>query len=201
MAWFDSWAMPVFFVIMGLFFKPTATWREMLIKKARTILLPFVLLSTPSFIQYAISLPLRDFIKKLADPFHCIHGVGWFLICMFWCYLIYYGIHRIAKGHILVKLSISIFISIFFYYLSNLHFEILRGHRLILPLFLSTSFTCIALVSIGELLRNYLFEDKTKSRKRLWISVILGLGCTTFFTYKGGEMIINYYYDQSLYYG
>lgn len=33
LAWIDSWAMPVFFVIMGMFFKPTLTWKEMIVKK------------------------------------------------------------------------------------------------------------------------------------------------------------------------
>ena len=195
-AWIDSWAMPVFFVIMGMFFKPTVTWRDMLVKKMRTILLPFVILSIPSFIQYSVSLPLKDFIKIIIDPFNCMHGVGWFLVCMFWCYLIYYGIHRVAKGRILVKLSICLFISVFFYYLSAVRLDVVGGHRLVLPLFMSTSLTCIALIAVGDLLRNYLFLDKVKSRKILFISV-MGSVCTFLFTFKGGEMIINYYYDQS----
>lgn len=88
-AWIDSWAMPIFFIIMGLFFKPTKTWKEMVVKKARTILLPFFLLSIPSYIQYVIQLGPIGLFYSVADPFNCCHGVGWFLICMFWCYLIY----------------------------------------------------------------------------------------------------------------
>lgn len=92
-AWIDSWAMPIFFIIMGLFFKPTKTWKEMVVKKARTILLPFFLLSIPSYIQYVIQLGPIGLFYRIADPFNCCHGVGWFLICIFWCYLIYYTIH------------------------------------------------------------------------------------------------------------
>ena len=40
-AWIDTWAMPVFFVVMGLFFKPTPSLKE---KKVNTILVPFFLL-------------------------------------------------------------------------------------------------------------------------------------------------------------
>lgn len=173
LAWVDSWAMPVFFVIMGMFFKPSLTWKEMIVKKARTILLPFVLLSIPSFIQYAIQLPLRDFIKRIIDPFNCMHGVGWFLVCMFWCYLIYYGIHRMAKGRMSVKLSISILISIFFYYVSTWRPDVLGGHRVVLPLFLSTSFTCMVLISVGELLKKYLLMNRKYSYNILIISMLL----------------------------
>lgn len=196
-AWIDSWALPVFFVIMGIFFKPTKTWRDMLVKKTRTILLPFLILSIPSFIQYFVSLPLKDFIKRIIDPFNCMHRVGWFLVCIFWCYLIYYGIHRVSKGRMLVKLSISLFISIFFYYLSTVRLEVVGGHRLVLPFFMSTAFTCIALVSVGDLLKNYLLLDREKSRKTLFFSAMLGIVCTFLSTYKGGEMITNYYYEQS----
>ena len=197
LAWIDSWAMPVFFVIMGMFFKPTLTWKEMIVKKTRTILLPFVLLSIPSFIQYAVQLPLRDFIKRIIDPFNCMHGVGWFLVCMFWCYLIYYGIHRIAEGRMSVKLSISMIVSIFFYYMSTWRSDMLGGHRLVLPFFLSTSFTCMALISIGELLKKYLLLDKRCSCKMLIISILFGVSCILIWGCKGGAMIVNDYYGQS----
>ena len=195
-AWIDSWAMPVFFVIMGIFFKPTSTWREMIVKKAKTILLPFLLLSIPSFIQYAIQLSFTDFLKRIVDPFNCMHGVGWFLVCMFWCYLIYYAIHRVVKGKMYMKLILSLLVSILFYYLSTWRPEILGGHRLVFPLFISTSFTCMSLIAIGELLRDYLLRNAALSCNMLIISVLLGGGIILLFGCKGGAMIVNDYYGQ-----
>ena len=126
-----------------------------------------------------------------------MHGVGWFLVCMFWCYLIYYGIHRIAEGRMSVKLSISMIVPIFFYYMSTWRSDMLGGHRLVLPFFLSTSFTCMALISIGELLKKYLLLDKRYSCKMLIISILFGVICILIWGCKGGAMIVNDYYGQS----
>lgn len=173
-AWVDSWALPVFFVIMGMFFRPTATWGEMITKKARAILLPFLILSIPSFIQYALQLPIKDFVSRLLDPFNCMHGVGWFLICMFWCYLIYYGIHRLTKGNLKYKFIISLLLSASFFYISTLRPSVLSGHRLVLPLFISTSFTCTILICFGEILRDMLQKERFKNRFVLPASVAMG---------------------------
>lgn len=173
-SWLDSWTMPVFFVIMGVFFRPTETWREMIIKKSYTILLPFLLLSIPSFIQYAIQLPLVEIIKRILDPFNCMHGVGWFLVCMYWCYLLYYGIHRIAKGKIRIKLVLSLLLSVVFFYLSTINPSFLLGHRIVLPLFVSTSLTCLPLICIGEILRPIIMRDYSENRIILAGSVIMG---------------------------
>lgn len=172
--WIDTWAMPVFFVIMGMFFKPTTSWREMVIKKSRTILLPFVILSVPSFIQYAYQLSFLDFVKRIIDPFNCIHGVGWFLICMFWCYQIYYGIHRIAKGNMYCKFAISMMISVIFYYLSSLRPDFAGGHRLVLPYFLSTSLTCMSLIAMGEIFNEQLKKSARQSRVMILLCVPFG---------------------------
>lgn len=172
--WIDTWAMPVFFVIMGMFFKPAPTWKEMIIKKAKTILLPFLILSVPSFVQYAIQLPVTEFIHSITDPFNCIHGVGWFLVCMFWCYMIYYAIHRIAKGNNYIKFSVSLIISLISFYLSTWRPDFAGGHRLVLPYFVSTSFTCMVLIAAGELLKEQLFQDAKQTKFLLIISYLTG---------------------------
>ena len=146
----------------------------MIVKKARTILLPFVILSIPSYIQYAVQLPLSEFFQRVIDPFNCVHRVGWFLVCMFWCYMIYYGIHRVAKGKMYLKVLISLAVSITFFYLSTLRPPILGGHRMVFPFFLSTSFTSMSLISAGELLKTFLLKDKRENRKLLIISVLMG---------------------------
>lgn len=63
--------------------------------------------------------------------------------------------------------------------------------------FLSTSFTCMALISIGELLKKYLLLDKRYSYKMLIISILFGVSCILIWGCKGGAMIVNDYYGQS----
>ena len=195
-AWIDSWSMPIFFIIMGLFFKPTKTWKEMVIKKARTILLPFFLLSIPSYIQYIIQLGPIGLFYRVVDPFNCCHGVGWFLICMFWCYLIYYTIHRMVKGKMYIKLTVCLIISLVFFYISTWRPDILSGHRLVLPYFMSTSLTCISFISVGELLKKQLLRNRIETYKLLVYSVIMGGVIVNIFGCKGGAMIVNDYYGQ-----
>ena len=73
-----------------------------------------------------------------------------------------------------MKLILSLLVSILFYYLSTWRPEILGGYRLVFPLFISTSFTCMSLIAIGELLRDYLLRNAALSRNMLIISALLG---------------------------
>lgn len=168
----------------------------MVIKKARTILLPFFLLSIPSYIQYIIQLGPIGLFYRVVDPFNCCHGVGWFLICMFWCYLIYYTIHRMVKGKMYIKLTVCLIISLVFFYISTWRPDILSGHRLVLPYFMSTSLTCISFISVGELLKKQLLRNRIKTYKLLVSSVIMGGVIVNIFGCKGGAMIVNDYYGQ-----
>lgn len=195
-AWIDTWAMPVFFVVMGMFFKPTDTWRELIIKKVNTILVPFFLLSIPSYIQYAITLPFREFVMKLLNPFSCVHGVGWFLICFFWCYIIYYGLGKMTRNNSALIIIFCLFLSFTSFYASTIS---VMGYRIKLPFFISTSLTMLPFICIGDKLRGVLKKQFSKYKEALIAVLFLttSMGGAILLNFKSPEYIANWYYGQS----
>ena len=196
MAWVDTWAMPVFFVVMGMFFKPTATWREMILKKINTILVPFFLLSIPSYILSAVTMPVKDFLLKLVNPYECVYGVGWFLICIFWCYLIYYGIRRITNNSDWKTAVVCITVSVLNYYAST---QRVMGYRILLPMFLSTSLTVLPFICIGDTLRGFIKKERSVATECLSALVLVSCTCTGIYLlqFRGGEYIVHQFYGQS----
>ena len=183
-AWVDTWAMPVFFLVMGIFFKPTTTWREMIVKKVNTIIIPFLLLSVPSFVQYAITMPSREFVMKIINPFECVHGVGWFLVCIFWCYIVYYGILRIVNYNRVWAAIICILLSIVSFYAST---QRIMGYRIMLPMFLSTTFTVLPFIIAGDVLKDWIKKLRLWWEDAIIASVFLAtsLGGALYFTSEG----------------
>lgn len=195
-AYVDTWPMPIFFMVMGLFFKPTTTWREMFEKKFFNIIVPFFLLSIPSYIQYAITLPVKSFIIKLINPFACVHGVGWFLICIFWCYLFYYGLVRLTKYNKKWVMVICLLLSFMSYYASTQYF---MGYRIKLPFFISTALVVLPFICTGDILRDFLKKEFKWSMKALYGSLMVALTVVGAFllNFRGVEYIDNYMYNQS----
>ena len=191
----DTWAMPVFFVVMGIFFKPTVTWREMIVKKVNTILVPLFLLSIPSYIEYIVSIPLKEFVIRFFNPFACVHGVGWFLLCMFWCYIIYYAIIRLTKYNRIWTVFICVVLSVISFYAST---QRIMGYRIILPMFISTSLTVLPFICVGDML-----QEEIKRQRSKWVDFSAAftlaagtLGGIFLLQFHGGEFIENWYYEQ-----
>lgn len=120
----------------------------MIIKKTNMILVPYIILSLPAFLMLLVDVPLKSFLLKIISPFSCVHAVGWFLICMFWCYLIYYGILRIVKGKLIYALVFSVILSVISF-ISN--YMSVKGHQFRFPYFMSTSFYSLPLICIGNI--------------------------------------------------
>lgn len=188
--WIDTWAIPVFFVIMGLFFKPGENLCGMLIKKARSLLVPLVLLSIPAYLKTLISSP-HAFLIGLLNPYNCIHGVGWFLLCMFWAYLIFYCIVLICGSRQWLRIVLSISLSCFFWYLATFH---AFGHRLFAPWFITTSFVSTALIDAGYELKHVILKPHKQPVSSFFALVLAlfvfwGVGGTSSLGYPG---IIDY---------
>lgn len=49
-SWTDSWTMPIFFLIMGLFYKQDTSFKLMILKKFNTLMIPLVFCSILAFI-------------------------------------------------------------------------------------------------------------------------------------------------------
>ena len=89
------WVMPLFFFIMGVFYHTPISLKLQIRKKTNQLLIPFVIWSIPYFIYYLFTKPFLAFVKMWLNPYEIMNGPSWFLLCMFECYIIYYGIKKI----------------------------------------------------------------------------------------------------------
>ena len=183
--WTDAWVMPIFFLIMGVFYKQEETIKVILKKKINTILVPHFFFSIPAFIIQLSTKPLMDVVKRILNPYESINGNSWFLVCMFWCYLIYYFVHQIAKGDTNKVLIYSLIISLIGFYMNEVS---IMGHRLVLPFYFSTSMTCMGFIAIGERIRKWILTVPNKINT-LWNILITGI----LFIGWGGVFILGVY--------
>lgn len=149
--WTDGWAMPIFFIIMGIFYKQESSFKMMAIKKLNSIVIPMLVFSIPMFIISIFETGLMPTFLKVANPYSMIHGVSWFFICTLWCYVINYILHKYILNRKLLFIAMIV-LSAASYYVSTYSFH---GHRLVLPLFCSTALTAIGYLAIGEFFRKY----------------------------------------------
>lgn len=170
--WTDGWAMAIFFFIMGIFYKQPESFGSMVKKKIQTLLVPWLTYSLPALLILIATAPIKDVLLKIANPYECIHGVSWFLICMFWCYVIYYFIHKYFGRNTHYVLLISLLMSVIGFYSGRLH---IMGHRIVLPLFFSTAMTAMFFIALGEELKAY-FKRQKSQYKHLIISTIAFAG-------------------------
>lgn len=88
-------AMPMFVFVSGYLFQyllalgKYPTWRQLVIKKAQRILLPFLVFSWIFMATTGNWRPLDPIIQ--GTYWHL-----WFLPMLFWCFIIYYGFHRLG---------------------------------------------------------------------------------------------------------
>lgn len=147
--WTDGWAMPIFFIIMGVFYKQESSFKVMAVKKLNTIVIPMFIFSIPMFFISIFEKGLMPTMLKVANPYSMIHGVSWFLLCTLWCYAINYILHKYILNSKLLFLA-KIGLSAVSYYISTYSFH---GHQLVLPLFFSTALTAMGYLAIGEFVR------------------------------------------------
>ena len=153
-SWTDSWVMPIFFLIMGLFYKQDTSFKQMILKKINTLMIPLVFCSIPAFI---LSLYNHGYIvafKRIVFPYECINPCSWFLICMFFCYVIYWLINKIARES-KWRVVLSLIVSLIGFYSSQM---CVFGHRLVLPFFISTALTMMFVIETGRSFRNYIMD-------------------------------------------
>ncbi len=152
----DGWTMPIFFIIMGMFYKQETSFNILLTKKFNTIVIPWLFYSIPAFFICLYQYDFLYLIKLIINPYECIHGGNWFLICILWCYVFNFIIHKYIKKKELVLLS-CFFVSGISFILSHLH---LFGYRIVFPFYISASMVCMIFISIGELIKPYLLGQR-----------------------------------------
>ena len=172
--WVDGWVMPLFFIIMGMFYRQTATFKEMLVKKTNTLLLPHVICSVPAVIISLFEAGLVSTGKKILNPYECINPVSWFLVSMFFSYLVYWIVNRISMQSMGKRIILALIVSLLGFYSSQyIH---VSGHRLVFPFYVSTSLTSIGFIEMGRVLSRFF----TRERKTRYQILLLALSLLLF---------------------
>ena len=151
-AWSDGWVMPLFFIIMGVFYRQQESLKVLLVKKVNTLLLPLIVCSVPAVIISLCRNGISETIAVICNPYKNVNGVSWFLVCMFECYVLYWLVNKIVGTNATARLALCVALSLLGFYTSRMH---VMGHRLVLPFYLSTAFTGLGFIGLGHWLSKY----------------------------------------------
>lgn len=106
---FIAFSMPLYFSISGLFFKPYESFAAFLKRKVNKLIIPFLFfyLTTSVLLSNALHMAGYDVrntealgLKSLwafITPEKFPNGPIWFLLCLFWVNIIFYGVYHVAK--------------------------------------------------------------------------------------------------------
>lgn len=148
-----SWV-PLFFILSGMFFKPSQSLRALFIKKTNTILIPFLFFYIVSYlIFYILELILPGVVKTdakgILDLFYqegYFNGPIWFLLSLFWDFVIMWFIankigSRLNQTFIVLLVGcIGVSLGVF---------------RVFIPFKLAQSFTALPFFYFGYLISIY----------------------------------------------
>ena len=165
--WTDSWTMPIFFFVMGLFYKQELSVRKLMVKKLNTLIVPLIFCSIPALVISLYNHGWINTLKEIVNPYGCINPCSWFLVCIFFCYVIYWGINKIANS-INQRIFCSLIVSLIGFYSSQFH---IMGHRIVFPLFISTAMTMIFMIESGRLMKNMIVDKNWGGS--LWMQALL----------------------------
>lgn len=154
--------MPMFFIISGFLWKPAADFKQFLIKKAKTLLLPYLFFG---LIHVVLVSMFRGFEFRYISALFWVNTTGnlpiadalWFLTALFSTYVIYFFLDKSR-----FKLPLIILVSVF---------GTIVGRFITLPFGLGQAFMATGLFFFGEMIKRY--EDKLLDLK-LWQVLVLG---------------------------
>ncbi len=190
--WTDGWTMPVFFVIMGLFYKQPDTLASLLKKKFNSIIVPYMFFAVPAIIISLLSSGILETLKLMINPYQSINGMSWFLLCMFWCYLMYFLIYKFSGESKTCRILLSLCVSLAGFYMNYIR---IFNHRLVLPFYASTAMTCMCFVSFGEMARPCILRPR-RLLTQISVTAVLAifyLGGVKIFDAQPLQMIWNTY--------
>lgn len=152
----NSFRMPFYFFICGLFLKTTDSFSSFLRKKINVLIIPFIFFELLGIIFYAIGHLINGSMysncwSNFLSPFVCVNGPIWFLLCLFSAYMIYFVLANTKLGKNTWRLTLStVFISFLSFYASKMT---IMEHRFVLPFFISTALTSIVFIHSGSILK------------------------------------------------
>lgn len=156
---FQALRMPLYFVLSGLFFRDYGGFSNLAERKLNKLLTPFVFFFILSFFLSWIGMTfLTDkglSFSRLLDPLFSkglVNGALWFLLCLFWCNLMYYFINRIRQNAL--RLCVIVMLAVVGFTLSD------KG--CMLPLYLNSSLVALPFFYFGVLLgkTDFLYPNK-----------------------------------------
>lgn len=191
------WVLPVFFIIMGAFYKHEISLLQLMVKKANGLIVPWALFALPACLLSLFGMECYP-VEKICNPYACINGPSWFLLCMFWSYLLFWIICEVSAKIFkqcskIGVLTITFLITIISYLSGQIH---IMGHRVVLPFFISASATCILFVAIGYTLKP-LFLDNNKVSVKIIQTTVICLLLNLLSIYLGGGKSFNPQWNQT----
>ena len=145
--------MPLYFILSGLFFKDYGGWVNFLIRKINKILIPFLffyLLGNVVYylLQWLAPQYLITTAKGIGDMFtnrQFFNGPIWFLLCLFWCNVIFCTISLYIKTDV-VRIVLVCLLGAVGWYLGNVA-------HVFVPLFLDVALTALPFFAFGYYLK------------------------------------------------
>ncbi len=146
--------MPLYFILSGLFFKDYGGWSRFLVQKTNKILIPFIFFYLLGYLCFylikgiAPNLLITDArgIMDVFDNRQFFNGPIWFLLCLYWCNLLFCTIHLYAKSES-QRFSLVAVCGVTGWLLGNY-----RGGYFV-PMFLDVSLTALPFFAFGYYLK------------------------------------------------
>ena len=170
---------PLFFVLSGYLSKPdTFSFRHEMLKKTKSLLLPFVVMYLISFLtSFALHLvgfePKHVFVwGNLLNVVYSktfFNGPLWFLLALFWAFLLFYASVLLCRRNIFASALLTLAVGCLGFYLDRL--------GITLPLFMGPGLVACPLLMVGFLTRRYV----SKFIEGRWLKVGFVLSGTLLF--------------------
>lgn len=169
--------MPLYFILSGLFFKDYGGWIQFLVQKTNKILIPFLFFYLlGNLCYYLIQLFLPNLLiteaRGIFDLFNnrqFFNGPIWFLLCLFWCNVIFCTISLYVRKDV-VRIVLVCILGTLGWYMGNvLH--------LFIPLFIDVAFTALPFFAFGYYLKrtSILYPNRYDKYNLLFALILWGI--------------------------
>lgn len=180
MDWMVNFEMPLFFLLSGLFFKPSynkVQFKIALIKKINVLLIPYLFFELPKFI-YDVAFSITHNVSLIDSIVaSSVPSTTWFLLALFEGWLL-------CQLFTLYLPKISLWIACI---LCAAIGYMMHGLNIVNILFVGSAFTLTPYLIIGFLLRSLLLKHYTKIQLLGGI-IFCFVVCYTFGSLSGGEV-------------
>lgn len=161
-----SFHMPLFFFISGYLFTIKDNFRSVILKKVKTLLIPYICFILIADIIYSLLNNNFNLFFLLEKTFYLkgevlqLDAPLWFLPCLFFSEIIYLLVYKLTNKDNKKILGILFLISVLGYF-----------SKVLLPFGIHVAFTATVFLGLGNLYRQY--ESKIKASKYLLFALFI----------------------------